>query len=191
MCCHLVQKCNLNFKQTPQNPIEYKYGPRSVAIGDFNNDTWLDMVVANENVDNIAVYLGYGNGNFSNKKEYPTGNGSAPYMITVSDLNNDSRLDIAVANFRTNNICLFFGIGNGLFVYCIELSTGSSRPISLILGDFNHDTLLDIVTANYGTQSVSIFYGYGNGIFSDPVPYLTGYDSYPSSLATGDFNNDN
>src|SRR5579871_2797594 len=41
----LVQKCGLKFIPTVKNPIEYNYGPRSVAIGDFNNYTWLDMVL--------------------------------------------------------------------------------------------------------------------------------------------------
>ncbi|CAF2666127.1 unnamed protein product [Rotaria sp. Silwood2] len=44
---------------------------------------------------------------------------------------------------------------------------------------------------NHRTHSVSIFYGYGHGKFSLPVIYTTGYDSLPSSLASGDFNNDN
>ncbi|CAF4711575.1 unnamed protein product, partial [Rotaria sp. Silwood2] len=73
----------------------------------------------------------------------------------------------------------------------IELSTGPSRPIAIIAVDFNNDSLLDIATANHGTESISIFYGYGHGNFSHPMTYSTGYDSLPSSLAAGDFNNDN
>ncbi|CAF1555448.1 unnamed protein product, partial [Adineta ricciae] len=39
-----VKKCELNFVQTNPNPIEYNYGPRSVATCDVNNDNWLDIV---------------------------------------------------------------------------------------------------------------------------------------------------
>ncbi|CAF1549090.1 unnamed protein product, partial [Rotaria sp. Silwood1] len=35
--------------------------PWSVAIGDFNNDTILDIVVANLGSDNVGVFLGRGN----------------------------------------------------------------------------------------------------------------------------------
>jgi hypothetical protein len=136
----LVQKCNLNFKPTPQKPVEYKYGTRSVAIGDFNNDACLDMVVAHYIVNKIAVYLGDGDGTFRNQITYLTGPYSGPYMVTVGDFNNDSRLDIAVANFGTNNIGIFLGFGNGTFASQIELSTGSSRPIAIIAVDFNNDS---------------------------------------------------
>ncbi|CAF2864981.1 unnamed protein product [Rotaria sp. Silwood2] len=97
----LVPKCRLNFKATAQKPVEYKYGSRSVAIGDFDNDTVLDMVVANHIVNNIAVYLGNGDGSFRDPTMYSTGSYSSPYMVIVADFNNDNRLDIAVANFGT------------------------------------------------------------------------------------------
>jgi hypothetical protein len=99
----------MNFTETESNPIEYNYGPRSVAVGDFNNDTWLDMVVANSIVNKIAIYLGDSDGTFSKQIEYLTGSGSAPNMVAVSDFNNDSVLDIAVANFGTNNIYWSWG----------------------------------------------------------------------------------
>ncbi|CAF5126015.1 unnamed protein product, partial [Rotaria sp. Silwood1] len=187
----LAPKCSLNFKATAQKPIEYNYGPRSVAISDFDNDSVLDMVIANHIANNIAVYLGNGDGSFRNPIIYSTGSYSSPYMVTIADFNNDNRLDIAVANFGTNNIWIFHGFGNGSFASQIELSTGSSRPATIIAVDFNNDSLLDIATANYGTHSVSVFYGYGYGNFSPPITYSTGYDSLPSSLAAGDFNNDN
>jgi hypothetical protein len=71
----------LNFSSTTKNPIEYNYGPRSVAVGDFNSDTWLDMVVANSIVNNIAIYFAYENGTFLKQIEYSTGYGSAPSMV--------------------------------------------------------------------------------------------------------------
>jgi hypothetical protein len=111
-------------------------------------------------------------------------------MVAVGDFNNDSRFDIAVANFGTNNVGIFLGLGNGSFVSQIELSTGTSSPTAICLADFDNDTRFDIATANYGTDSVTIFYGNGNGRFSNPHTYSTGYDSLPSSLAAGDFNND-
>jgi hypothetical protein len=110
----LEQKCELKFTRTLTNPIEYNYGPRSVAVGDFNNDTWLDMVIANSIVNSIAIYVGSDKTTFSKQIEYSTGVGSTPYMVAVGDLNNDSRLDIAVANFGTNNIGIFIGFGMDL-----------------------------------------------------------------------------
>ncbi len=186
-CC-LVAKCELKFIRTANNPVEYIDGLRSVAVEDFNNDTWLDIVVANSAVNNIGIYFGYSNITFSRPIVYSTAN---PYMVAIGDFNNDQRLDIAVANFGTNNVAIFFGLGNGSFDTQMELSTASSRPISITITDFNRDTLLDIATVNYGTHSISIFYSYENGSFSSPITYSIGYDSLPSSMTTGDFNNDN
>ncbi|CAF0985813.1 unnamed protein product [Adineta ricciae] len=186
-----VPKCELKFNRIDPNPVKYKYGPRSVATGDFNKDTWIDMVVVNNAVDSITVYFGNSNIAFQRQMQYSTGPGSSPRMVVVNDLNNDHQLDIIVANFRTHNLGIFLGFGNGSFANQLEISTGVSRPASITIADMNNDTLLDIVTANYGTHSVSIFYAYGNGRFSNSVSYSIGYDAQPISLITGDFNNDN
>ncbi|CAF1990804.1 unnamed protein product, partial [Rotaria magnacalcarata] len=55
-------KCDVNFKSMIPDLIHYKYDPRSLAIGDFNDDNWPDIVVVNYAADNIAIYFGYGNG---------------------------------------------------------------------------------------------------------------------------------
>ncbi|CAF4752687.1 unnamed protein product, partial [Rotaria magnacalcarata] len=149
------------------------------------------MVVANHAVNAVAIYFGQNSSSFSTPIQYPTGNGSTPYIVAVGDFNTDSILDIAVANFGSNSIGVFLGYGNGSFEKRAELSIGSSRPIFIGFFDLNNDTTLDIITANYGTQSISILFGYGNGNFSSPTSYSTDYDSFPSSVVTGDFNNDN
>ncbi len=62
---YLVKTCEMNFRRTAQDPVDYNYGPSSVAIDDFNNDTWLDMVIANKIVTNIDIYFGNTNSTFS------------------------------------------------------------------------------------------------------------------------------
>ena len=172
-----------------EKPVEYLYGPRFVAVGDFNNDTIIDLVIAQQTVNKITVYLGKGDGNFENRIEYSTGLHSSPCMVQVGHFNNDSQLDIVVANFGSNSISIFYGFGNGSFIESIQFSTNSSRPIAIMTADFDNDSLLDIVTANYGTHSVSI--RYGHTYFQSSVTYSTGDDSHPIALAAADFDNDN
>ncbi|CAF1123973.1 unnamed protein product, partial [Adineta ricciae] len=160
-----VSTCGLNFVRTRTNPIEYNYGPVSVAIGDFNLDTWIDMVIVNSIVSRIGVYFGNAKGTFVKEYEYSTGINSSPTMAVVDDLNNDSYLDIAVTNYNTHSIGIFYGFGNGSFREQIEISTGISRPLSLHLVDFNNDTFVDIIVINHGTNSISIFYGDRKGNF--------------------------
>ncbi|CAF3251064.1 unnamed protein product [Rotaria sp. Silwood2] len=175
--------------------ITYRYRndayPTWVAVGDFNNDSRLDIAFANFGMDNVGILLGYGNGTFTSSVMYLTGTDSGPVAIALDDFNNDARLDIAVANSGTNNIGVFLGYGDGSFSNQMIYATGdSSAPRALAVGDFNNDSRLDIAVANYGTNNVGVFLGYGNGSFASQLTYSTYQDSYPISLATGDFNND-
>jgi hypothetical protein len=132
--------------------------PASVAVGDFNHDTRLDIVVANAGSNTVGVSLGNGDGTFLVQPAFSTGVGSEPYMVAVSDFNNDTRLDIAVANLNIGNVAIFLGNGNGTFGRQMTLSTGyGSDPVSITVGDFNQDTLLDIAVANYASNSTGIF----------------------------------
>ncbi|CAF2734521.1 unnamed protein product [Rotaria sp. Silwood2] len=165
--------------------------PRSIAVGDVNNDNQMDIVVANSGTNTIGIFLSKGDGFFEEQQIYPTGSQSSPYSIVAIDFNNDNYLDIAVANFGINSIGIFFGRADGNFFSQKLFSTGSSHPLFITTGDFNNDNRIDIVIANYGTDNIGIFLGYGNGSFQDQTTYFTGYDSIPFSLAVGNFNNDN
>jgi uncharacterized membrane protein len=166
--------------------------PMWVAVGDLNNDGWLDFVVANGDSDNVGVFLGLGNGTFSNQTLYSVGSGSYPFYIAVADLNKDSHLDIIVCNYWNDTIGIFLGFGNGTFSVQTTYSTGqNSGPEAIAIGDLNNDSQLDIVVANYVSDNIGIFLGYDSGTFASVTTYSTGSNSYPCSVAVGDFNKDN
>ncbi|CAF2712982.1 unnamed protein product [Rotaria sp. Silwood2] len=169
----------------------YNSQPRWVALGDFNNDSLLDIAVANTKSFSVSIFLGYGNGTFTAQNTFSDGSSSRPYFIAVGDFNNDSALDLAVANSGTNNVAILFGYGNGSFGRRAIYSTGPrSSPHSIALNDFNSDSLLDIAVANYGTDNIGILLGYSNGTFTAQTTFSTGNGSLPVSIALGDFNND-
>jgi hypothetical protein len=164
---------------------------QSVAVGDFNNDTRQDIVVANPGTDTIGVFIGYGDGTFQNQTTYLTGIGSRPYAVAVGDFNGDNRLDIAVANYDKESVGVFIGYNNGTFASQITFSIGiSSRPSSIDVFDLNNDNQLDIVVTDDETSNVVKLVGYGNGSFRLLTKYATGYNSKPCDIAIGDLNND-
>ena len=166
--------------------------PYGIGVGDFNNDNKSDIVVANYLSDNIGVVLGYGNEKFSTIRLYSTGNSSYPIAIALGDFNNDSRLDIIVANYLPSNIGVFLGYGNGHFATMMTYSTGkNSLSSDVTVADFNNDGRLDIAVVNYVTSNVGILCGYGNGTFANQVIFSSGYASGPRCIAVGDFNRDN
>ncbi|CAF4135376.1 unnamed protein product [Adineta steineri] len=166
--------------------------PNAVAVADLNNDGWLDFVAVNSGSGNVGVFLGLSNGTFSNQTIYSTGMRSFPVAISIVDLNNDSYLDMVVANFYTNNVGIFLGYGNGTFTNQTTFYTGyNSGPCGVVCGDFNNDSQLDIAVALQTSGQMGVFLGHGNGTFSPIVIYSIDSKAQPVSVATGDFNNDN
>ncbi|CAF2715852.1 unnamed protein product [Rotaria sp. Silwood2] len=181
----------MTFKPFAKSSIVHSSNPRSIAVGDLNNDNKVDMAVANFGTDTIGIFLSNGDQTFSNEQTYSTGFGSRPSSIVINDFNNDNCLDIVVANSGTNNIGLFIGYHNGTFHHQTIFSTGSFRPWFIATDDFNQDYQLDIAIVYYNTDNIGILIGNHNGSFQSPITYSTGYDSFPHSLAIGDFDKDN
>jgi hypothetical protein len=188
---YLDGTCQITFTRSAKPAVGYDSRPRHVVVGDFNNDGDLDVAVANSGTDNIGIFLDYNNGTFATQISYPTGLLSRPYSLAVGDFNNDSRLDIVVANFGINSVGVLLGYGNGSFASQIITSLGSSRPLALAVGHFNKDNHLDIAVANYDTSTIALLFGSNDGSFPAKAIYYMGYDSIPYSLVVADFNKDN
>ncbi|CAF1358358.1 unnamed protein product [Rotaria sp. Silwood1] len=166
--------------------------PTKIVIGDFNNDSRLDLAVANANKRFIYVMLRNKTHPLAQPTTFSTGVNSRPRSVIVSDFNSDNQLDIAVANSEMSNILIFLGDGNGNFAKQGYYLTGSSsNPVSLAIGDFNNDRRTDIVVVNANSSNICIFIGYANGSFTILETYSTGENSDPSSIAVADLNKDN
>jgi hypothetical protein len=152
----------------------------------------LDIVVTNSAVDNVGIFLGYGNGTFLEQTTYSTGVTSKPLYVIAADFNHDNRLDIVVANGYTNNVGVLLGYGNGNFSVIKTYSTGAgSTPNAVTIIDVDIDGQLDIIVANYGADNISILFGYGHGSFQNQLTHSTGNESWAVDITVGDFNSDN
>ena len=181
----------MTFQQTVKSSIIYSSNPKSIAIGDLNNDQRIDIVVANSGTDTIGIFLGIDNGTlFTNQQIYSTGPLSQPTSIAISDFNNDQHTDIAVANFGTNNIAIFFGDSTGTYRNQTIASTNSFRPWFISFADLNRNNYSDLAVVFYATDNIGIFLNDKNGSFNKLIIYSTGYDSFPYSIAIHDLNDD-
>ena len=98
-------------------------------------------------------------------------------------------LDLAVANFGSDDVSILLGNGNGTFVTPAVNFGAGDGPWSVAVGDFNNDTIQDLAVANALSDNVSILLGNGNGTFVTPAVNF-GVGDQPFSVAVGDFNND-
>jgi hypothetical protein len=167
--------------------------PQLLAVGDFNNDSKLDLVVGNAQAGStsLQVLVGDGNGNFSSGALLPL-NG-APRGIAVGHFNGTSNFDIAVTVAGPGpgtGLLYFFGNGSGGFA-APTIATNTPSLGALATGDFDNDGKTDAVVANPATNSVEIVYSNGGGGFTVGTPVtLPGGATNPVSVAVGDFNGD-
>jgi hypothetical protein len=99
--------------------------------------------------------------------------GDQPYSAAVTDLNNDGKLDLVVANFIGDSLSVLLGKGDGTFQPKVDL-TGVTRPGRISASDLNVDGKVDVIVTNAETAKLSTYFGKGNGTFDSKVEYPTG-----------------
>ncbi len=137
--------------------------PASVAVGDVNRDSQLDVVVANSGANSVSVLLGQGGGSFFGAQHF--GVGDTPVGIALGDWNGDGNLDIATANNRSDNMSVLLGNGKGSFDAPIDYAIGM-RPSAIVAADLNGDRKLDLAVAAELSDFVSVFLNDGAGGFA-------------------------
>src|ERR1035437_3155166 len=163
----------------------------SVAVGDFNGDGKLDLVVNNAgSAGTVSVLLGNGDGTF--QAPINSAAGTASRSLVVGDFNGDGKLDLAMG--ANGAVSVLLGNGDGTFQAPINSDAGRD-PMWVAAGDFNRDGKLDLVVANKGTlannfsdSSVLVLLGNGDGTFQAAAEY--GPVVNPYCVAVGDFNGD-
>jgi uncharacterized repeat protein (TIGR01451 family) len=175
-------------------PVEYGAGvsaPRELAVGDFNQDGHLDLLVGQWGCA-VSLLLGDGTGAFSQGGVFGTG-GCMAEAVGVGDLNNDGKVDAVVANYGTASIAVLLGNGSGGFSPPVNYPSGPG-PFSIAVTDLNNDGKQDLVVANSNTgggggfSGVTVLLGNGSGGFARPSSYPAGDGTV--AVAVGDFNGD-
>jgi hypothetical protein len=129
----------------------------SLTVGDYNNDSNLDVGVAISSKNHVIAYMGDGTGAFSPGQTL-SNVGTTPSAITSGgvqgDFDEDGNDDIAVALFgsesdpQTRRINVFLGTSpSGFETTPVSDIALDAPPTGVATGDFNEDGVLDLAVA--------------------------------------------
>lgn len=130
-----------------------------VAIADFNDDNWPDIVVANDTQPNF-LYINNGDGTFVNKANMAgvgydeNGRARAGMGIDVADVSNNDKLAIGIGNFSQEPLSLYTQTDYGEIFQDRAGAARLTRPslLKLTFGlhftDLDLDGYIDLVLAN-------------------------------------------
>ena len=166
--------------------------PSSLALADFNNDSKLDIIATNQNVNGIGMFLNSGDGIFTSQGWLRTDAMSSPASPLIVDINEDSNPDIVFTDLDYHKVGIIFTHNNGNIAFTTTYSTGTeSRPTFVSVADVNEDDKLDIIVANSNTDNVGVLLNSGDGTYLPQSTYPTGKNSNPRCVSIADLNHDN
>ena len=173
------------FRPAPTPSVATGSGPRAVAIGDFEDDSNLDLAVTNNGDSTVSVYAGNGTSAFAAPFVFPS-QGAAPYALVSSpDLGGLDSTGFVLTTKGSASITV--AIGNDVGAFGAGSQAVDAMPVSIAIGFVRADQVPDIVTANSGSNTVSVILRDGV-IYDTAVSYATG--NAPSAIALADLDGD-
>jgi len=188
-----------------------------VVAGDYDDDGWPDVFVANDSVPNFLFHNEHDGtfkevGFLAGVAVANDGKPRAGMGTDFGDYDGDGRLDLAVGNHEFEATSVFRNLGNGLFAHVTNESRVGAPTLpwvtfGLAWFDYDNDGRLDLAAANghvvdntamvragsKHAQPRLLFHNNGDRTFSD-VSRDAGQDFYADrvgrTLVVGDIDND-
>jgi hypothetical protein len=191
-----------NGNGTFQSPVSFSILPgrfsKRVALADFDADSDLDVVSANQNAVTTSVLFNNGDGSFGAATTFQTGDMFTFGMsVEARDMNEDGSPDIIIANggnAAPPTVSVLINRGNGTFRSALNVGMLYTRilpfsPLAVTVADFDGDGHRDIAASGVSYGSAVALALNRPAIFDYPVDYPTG--TAPTSIASADFDGDN
>lgn len=147
-----------------------------LEAGNFNNDTFPDLILSTTIYDTVYVFLNSGNGNFNPRTGYYVGHNEQ--QLAIADFNEDGLDDVFMLSTSPGrfNICTANASGNGTLnpASPLQNASGSSANVATYNpepGDLNNDGHTDVIVTHNNAllKEMTIYYGDGNGNFPDSI----------------------
>lgn len=191
-------------------------GGYAITVGDFDNDSNLDLFVGGWGSSNL--FRGTPDGKFVDiTKDSGLTNLDRVKAAALADLNNDGHKDLALSRFidgEKDDVLVFMNQGNGTFQKnekAIIKAQHYDRAMPITVADFNNDGFSDIYVGFPGARDFTyldstpnpkttqgFFLNNGDGTFRDatmesglnPVGDKAGLAAYPHASVKADFDGD-
>jgi len=144
-------------------------GEKMMLLDDFNDDDLLDLIIALEDDDTVAVMLGNGTGGFEKETRFPAREN--PSSLDSADFNGDGYLDLVIANHEKEYFTLLMGNGAGNFSEVRDATLSiNTNPHSHVVEavDMNGDGTIDLLMDSRDEYGAYILEGLGNSVFDAP-----------------------
>lgn len=167
----------------------YLGGTTSVQVADLNGDDRRDLIEVNGGVYGssrpVAVLLNSDSGVFT-----PTSfdSGLSGFNgFRVAEFNGDNRPDIALTNFNSLFVRIFYNNGSGGFGSFTDYPISLQTAGGLLAGDFNRDGKTDLLVGAFNRDLVQVLMANGSGGFTQTNLTI---GSNTAMLAVADVNDD-
>ncbi len=158
----------------------------SVAVADFNNDGKLDIASDCLDCNTIDILTGNGDGTFSaTSAQYSVGGGSPlPYFVVAADFNGDGGIDLATANYNTNNVSVLLnGCSNLPTISTISPNGGPSAGAQSVV--ITGTNLSSITSVTFGGTPATITNNTGTTVTVTTPAHAAGAVNVVVTKATG------
>jgi len=171
-----------------------------MALADLDEDGAADIVLADHESYDVAVWLGRGDGQFAAAAGSPfvAREGEQPHThgLAVADANGDGHLDIVTANNDDGDVSLLIGDGKGGFDRAADSPFAcGERPYPIAASDVNGDGCADVLVPNSvpdpEVKSLMVLLGSRDGRLTPAQDSPLVCDVTVWYAATGDLNGDN
>ena len=149
-----------------------------VAAADLDGNGTIDLVVADESTNRLAILRGLGDGGFEAGPQLATAR--TPKRVVVADIDGDRRPDLLVLSH--DGLVAHLARADGGFAQALPLQAGS-HLVDIAAADVTGDGRADLAVLDQSRSTLTLLHGGDSRRFALGDSYLVGYGADAVVLA--------